>query len=145
MLALDTDVLVHWSMRGAPFHEATRRLIGREVRENGGRIALAPQVCWEFLHVATDPRRFAVPFTMEAAQERVRLLWSAPEVVCLHPGPRLVTRTLDLLAAHRLGRKRILDTALAATLDLEGVRRLATLNGADFQVYGLFEIVSPRA
>jgi predicted nucleic acid-binding protein len=44
---------------------------------------------------------------------------------------------------HFLGRKRILDTALAATLEAARIRRLATFNGRDFEVFGFLEVVEP--
>ncbi len=42
-----------------------------------------------------------------------------------------------------LGRKRILDTQLAATLHRHGVRRLLTSNPDDFRVFGVFELIVP--
>jgi hypothetical protein len=42
-----------------------------------------------------------------------------------------------------LGRKRILDTHLAAVLHIAGVRRLLTSNSADFTVFGVLETVVP--
>jgi len=42
-----------------------------------------------------------------------------------------------------LGRKRILDTHLAAVLHGAGVRRLLTANPADFAVFGALETVTP--
>ena len=44
-----------------------------------------------------------------------------------------------------LGRKRILDTAFAATLEAAGVQRLATFNARDFAVFPFLEVVSLRA
>lgn len=41
---------------------------------------------------------------------------------------------------HRLGRKRLLDTLLAASYHRAGVRRIATTDWRDFAVYGVFEI-----
>jgi len=42
-----------------------------------------------------------------------------------------------------LGRKRILDTHLAAILHTRGVRRLLTSNPADFTVFRVLETVTP--
>jgi hypothetical protein len=41
------------------------------------------------------------------------------------------------------GRKRILDTHLAAVLHTAGVRRLLTFNPTDFVVFGVLEPVVP--
>jgi predicted nucleic acid-binding protein len=45
------------------------------------------------------------------------------------------------MASFDLGRKRILDTALAATFETAGVRRIATFNPADFTIFPFLEIV----
>lgn len=144
MLALDTDILVHWANADCQHHGAVQEMIRSEVGVSGGRIGLLEQTCWEFLHVATDPRRFDRPLTMEQAVGRVRAWWDAPETARILPAGQVVHRTLELLELHRLGRKRILDTVIAATLESAGIRRLATLNGPDFQPFPFVEVVDPR-
>ena len=143
ILAVDTDVLVHWAMAGAPRHRAVRRLFRQEVEKRSGALGLTPQVIHEFLHVVTDPRRFESPLPMERACELAEALWDAQEVERILPAAGVVPRTLDLLTRLGLGRKRILDTALAATLEIAGVRRLATLNRGDFEAFPFLELVSP--
>jgi len=141
ILGIDTDVLVNWAMAGAPHHRAARRLIETEVRERKSRLGITPQVLFEFAHVSTDPRRFENPLPMDRAIDLTRTIWDAEETVRLVPGPTVVHRALDLIAGLRLGRKRILDTVLAATLEGAGVRRLATLNERDFEGFAFLEIV----
>lgn len=142
MIALDTDVLVNWAMAGAPYHEVSRRFVD-DVLDDETQVALVPQVLFEFLHVVTDPRRFEFPFAFPDAVQLVRRLWDGPEVVRVSSGPMLVHRTLELLDANRLGRKRILDSALAATLQEAGVRKLATFNRRDFEIYRFLEVIEP--
>jgi phage-related baseplate assembly protein len=43
----------------------------------------------------------------------------------------------------RLGRKRILDTQVAAVLHTNGVRRLLTSNPGDFAVFNVLETIAP--
>jgi hypothetical protein len=43
-----------------------------------------------------------------------------------------------------LGRKRILDTLLAATYWSAGIQSLLTTNAGDFAVLGGFQCISPR-
>ena len=142
-LALDTDVLVNWLVRGSPFHRRARRLVESEVSRRRGSIGLVPQVLHEFLHVATDPKRFERPFSMPQAIALARELWDAQEVVRIVPQPTVMHRTLELLSTLSLGRKRILDTVLAATLEASGVTRLATFNAGDFRIFPFLEIVEP--
>lgn len=140
-LGIDTDVLVHWAMADAPHHVAIRSYLEREVRR-GCRLALTLQVLREFLHVTTDPRRFELP--LDDALRISLALWTGLEVERLLPTARDHDRLCELMARLRLGRRRILDTALAVTLEAAGVRRLATLNGRDFEVFTFLEVVDPR-
>lgn len=142
ILAIDTDVLVSWAMAGSPRHKVARRLFEVAVRGGGGSLALTPQVIHEFLHVATDPKRFENPLSMADALRMTHQLWDAGEVLRIFPSPEVVPRTLELLETLRLGRKRILDTALAATLECAGVRRLATFNPDDFTIFQFLDLVS---
>ncbi len=143
ILALDTDALVHWQMAGTGHHEGTRCFIEKAVQTDGVKLGLTAQVVHEFLHVTTDQRRFENPMTMIQATRRVREIWSAPEIERLLPGADVVSRTLVLLEEYSLGRKRILDTALAATLESAKVSRLVTLNGRDFEVFPFLEVIDP--
>lgn len=57
--------------------------------------------------------------------------------------PQAMELYFEWMTRHQLGRKRILDTILAATLHVADVRRLFTLNPADFRVFGVFELLVP--
>jgi hypothetical protein len=50
---------------------------------------------------------------------------------------------MSWLRQFALGRKRILDTHLAAVLHGAGVQRLLTSNPDDFAVFGVFELIKP--
>ncbi len=142
-LGIDTDVLVSWAMQGAPNHAAARRLFATEIGARRAQIALTPQVFFEFVHVVTDPRRFVQPMHMDQAVALARDLWDAPETLRVLPGPTMLHRVLEFLDSLRLGRKRILDTALAVTLNQAGVSRLATFNAQDFAIFEFLEVVNP--
>jgi predicted nucleic acid-binding protein len=144
-LALDTNVLIPWLVSSAPGHAAARALVADELARDGGRIALTAQVCWEFLHVVTDPRRFERPCSMEQAQALTRSVWNARDTQRVPEPPDLVPRVIELMHAHGLGRRRVLDTVLAASLERAGVRRLATLNTGDFACFTFLEAVRPAA
>jgi predicted nucleic acid-binding protein len=141
-LAVDTDVLVNWAMSGAPRHVAARELVRAEISA-GRSVAIALQVLWEFLHIVTDARRFASPMPMSSALATAGALWDAPDTQRIVAGARTAHRTLELLRTLELGRKRILDTALVATLEEAGIKRLATFSGRDYGVFPSLEIVEP--
>jgi len=52
-------------------------------------------------------------------------------------------QTILWMRQFNLGRKRILDTQLAAILHTNGVSRLLTSNPADFSVFGVLETITP--
>ncbi len=142
VLGIDTDALVHWAMADAPHHQRIRRCFAEEIRQ-GGRLGLTLQVLQEFLHVTTDPRRFEHPLSMTEALRLSLELWTAKEVERLVPTARAHDRLCELMERLRLGRRRILDTSLAVTLEAAGITRLATLNGRDFAVFPFLQIVDP--
>ncbi len=77
---------------------------------------------------------------MPSALRIARALWESEEVVQILPDPEVLPRTLELMNRLQLGRKRILDTALAATLESAGVRRFVTLNPGDFGIFPFLDI-----
>lgn len=113
----------------------------REILEPGIPLGLAPQVLAEFIHVVTDPRRFQYPLPMEAAIAKARFWWQAVEVKPLLPTVEGTALALSWLEHHHLGRKRILDTQLAALLWSHGVRSLISTNAADFHLFGFTVLV----
>jgi hypothetical protein len=66
-----------------------------------------------------------------------------PAVNLLEPTQASLHQTLRWMRQFNLGRKRILDTHLAAVLHTSGVRRLVTSNPGDFTVFRVLEIVAP--
>ncbi len=100
--------------------------------------ALTPQILAEFIHVVTDARRFSSPLNLGEAVERAEIWWDASEVVHVFPTAESTLLFLGWLEEHRLGRKRLLDTMLASTLQAAGVTSILTLNRDDFAVFGGF-------
>lgn len=68
---------------------------------------------------------------------------SNPAISVLETTPQSLRQTLNWMRAFNLGRKRILDTKLAAIFHSVGVQRLLTSNPSDFAVFKVFEIVTP--
>jgi predicted nucleic acid-binding protein len=141
MIGLDTSFLVALSITDHAAHASARDLF--RAKGTGELLALTPDVLAEFIHAVTDPRRFPQPFSMREALADARAWWTANNVHRLAGTPASVTVCLEWMDQHRLGRKRILDTMLAATLHTAGVRRLFTLNPSDFLVFGVFDLLVP--
>lgn len=121
-------------------HERCWELFQHEIVGGVNTMAIAPQVLTEFAHVVTNPRRFEQPLPMSEALLLCEQWWSAHEcsqAIADDEAARLFT---VWMTEHRLGRKQLLDTMLAATYHRAGAARLATSNWRDFTRYGVFEV-----
>jgi predicted nucleic acid-binding protein len=142
IIALDTTVLVEAEVSDSPSHEAALALIASRPAEADSRpFAIAPQVLTEFIHVVSDPKRFARPLSVRAAIDRAEFWWSAREVQRIVPTLEATALFFRWMRLQNLRRKRILDTYLAATYAAAGIRRLATSYGRDFTAFDAFEII----
>jgi predicted nucleic acid-binding protein len=140
---LDTGFLVAAEIKEHAEHATARATIARLLAA-GDQIAIAPQVLAEFIHVATDPRRFAQPLDMTAARQLAEQWWTAREVVRVFPDDAATRQFLAWMQQFSLGRKRLLDTLLAATYRQAGIQSLLTTNQADFTVFGVFTCITPK-
>lgn len=138
---LDTGFLVAAEVLEHAKHTAARQRLADFLAAED-RFALAPQVLAEFVHIVTDPRRFTQPLTMHEARKLAEQWWTAKEVQHIVPNDAATQQFLDWLQQFSLGRKRLLDTLLAATYHAHGVTSLLTTNPADFAVFGEFTCVS---
>lgn len=141
--AVDTDFLVAVEIRDHVFHGSADALLSR-LLEDGHNLAVAPQNLAEFIHVVTDSRRLLIPLDMDEAIERAERWWQAKEVVRLFPDASSTLFWMDLLRKYRIGRKRLLDTLLAATCRANNIRRLISNNEEDFQVFEFIRVVTYR-
>ena len=134
---LDTSFLVAVEVSS---HEGHAKARGRfhKLLKAGDTFSLAPQILAEFIRVVTDSRRFSSPLPLEQAVERAEIWWNAAEVLHVFPNAESTLLFLGWLEEHKLGRKRLLDTLLASTLQANGVTSLLTLNPADFTVFENF-------
>ena len=70
--------------------------------------------------------------------------WTARDVVQVFPDDGATRQFLDWLKQFSLGRKRLLDTLLAATYRQIGIQSLLTTNPTDFGVFGTFVCITPK-
>lgn len=141
MIGADTSFLVGLAVREHPVHPVCWELFQGKILGRPGSMALAPQVLTEFAHVVTDPRRFEQPLAMPKALELCNQWWSAQECRPVETGFEAGALFLTWMEALRLGRKRLLDTLLAASYHCAGVSRIATTDWRDFRTYGVFELI----
>lgn len=142
MIGADTTFLIQLEAAELPANSDAQTLLQEEVLAPEISLAIAPQVIAEFLHVITDSRRFSKPLTMDEATVRARYWWNCAEITQVFPNNASISQSLEWIDQHRLGRKRILDTQLAATYHSAGVNTIITSNGSDFALFG-FKILTP--
>ncbi|MEX2138711.1 MAG: hypothetical protein WD894_05580 [Pirellulales bacterium] len=141
---LDTGFLVAAEVTEHADHAGARDTLTRLLAA-GDFIAMAPQVLAEFMHIVTDPRRFAQPLDIVTAQQLATQWWTARDVVHAFPDDAATQQFLVWLQQFALGRKRLLDTLLAATYRQAGIQSLLTTNQGDFAVFGVFTCITPKA
>jgi hypothetical protein len=77
---------------------------------------------------------------MNVALKRADFWWEAREVQLVYPDVEAVRLFFHWMERYRLGRKRLLDTFLAATYAVNGVDEILSSNARD---YGIFEALTP--
>ena len=142
MIGIDTNILMALALVDHEFHARTDEVLRLEIAR-GEDFAVTPAVLAEFIHAVTDPRRVERPLTMAQALDDARYWWNAEQVRQVFPTPGSVALSLEWMNRHHLGRKRVLDTQLAATLHTASARRIFTSNPDDFRVFGVFELLVP--
>lgn len=138
---IDTDFLVACEILDHPFHQSADKLL-RNLLEDGHHLALAPQTLAEFIHIVTDQRRMPVPLNVADATSRAEQWWQAAEVVRVFPDGNSVSDFFAWLRQYQLGRKRLLDTLLAASFRQAKGTNIITNNAKDYEVLAAFEIVT---
>jgi len=78
---------------------------------------------------------------MEEALEIYSQWWQAGECRNVEPTQHSFPLFVDWMQRHRLGRKRVLDTLLAANYYSAGIKRIATTDWRDFRIFGLFDVI----
>jgi predicted nucleic acid-binding protein len=141
VIGADTSFLVALAVREHPSHRAAWELFEREIAGGTATVAIAAQVLAELCHVVTDPKRFEHPLDMTEALELCQQLWNAEECRTVAVDAEAGALFLTWMQRYGLGRKRLLDTLLAATYHRAGVRRLVTTDWRDFASFGVFELV----
>lgn len=145
-IGIDTTFLVQHDVKEAPFHEWARAYLTKSVFEKGHTPGLCPQVLSEYLHIITDPQRFEHPLAMGEALARSAAWWSLPGMRGVFPSQRSVALFLEWMGMHDRGRKRALDTMLAATYASNGYHLLLTTDRKGFALFdGITVLLPPEA
>jgi hypothetical protein len=142
-IGVDTNILLQAHLPALDRHELARSFLLEQLALADVTLVLTPLVLHEMVHVLTDGRRFDPPVAISEAISIARGYLGRTNVECLPVDETALLLALDLLNRHRLGRRRVADTLLAATLLAHGVHRLVTFNVPDFEVFEEVAAVEP--
>ncbi len=131
---IDTTFLVQLDVASHANH-ANAVALRDSLLDDGHDFAPAPQVITEYVHIVTDPRRFSKPVSMAIAIAQSRAWWHAAEVRHVHPQDNAVVLFHSSMLQHGLGRKRVLDTILAATYYSAGVPAIVSTDTRDYRSF----------
>ncbi len=113
MTGLDCNILIQLALQDHPANVTTVAAVQTEA-EHGNHLVFPSLVADEFLHVITDERRFNPPLTMIEGLDWLEKILSNSAVSVIEPTPESLRQALRWMRQFNLGRKRILDTQLAA-------------------------------
>jgi predicted nucleic acid-binding protein len=77
------------------------------------------------------------------AISRASLWWESKGIKQVFPNGETARLFADWMVRFQLGRKRILDTLLAATYLSNGIQSVITSNARDFEIYNTLEVTVP--
>jgi predicted nucleic acid-binding protein len=128
---VDTNVLVYTDQAGSAFHAPARAAIGR-LERGSAALWISRQVLREYMVTVTRPSPAGVlPMTRAEAATAVEGFLTA--YVVAEDGPAVMARLVDLVRSVPVGGKQIHDANIVATMQVHGVIRLLTFNGADIR------------
>ena len=137
---VDTNVLVYALDAGAVQHASSRALLeaGRATPVN---LYLTSQIICEFYSVVTNPRRVAKPCSSANALAAISSLLGFLRVL---PVPAHTVEELFRLVHRRpVTGGDIFDLQILATMNVNGIQRIYTLNTADFAGFPEIEPLTP--
>ena len=140
---VDANVLIYSAIESMPEHKRVLSFFERRVLTGELSCAVSFPVLLEFVHITTDSKRFKPALSMEESVAIAEQYWLAADWHPLIPKSTTGSRAFALLRNHRLGRKRLLDTYLAATLLDHGVTTLITCDTGDFNIFSDLQLINP--
>jgi len=125
VIAVDTNVLVYAHREELPQHARARARL-TELAEGHRRWAIPVFCLGEFLRVATHPRLFDPPFTVDEACAALERVLGSPSLVVLMPGERFVPLLLEAAREARTLGNLVFDAQIVALCREAGVSALLT-------------------
>lgn len=144
MFVVDTNVLIYAADTSAPAHQRCRILL-ESWRIGSQAWHLTWPIVYEFLRVATHPRVFRTPCSIESAAQFVGALLDAPALAVLSPTDRHGEVLSELLEeVPGLAGNVLHDVHTVSLMREHGVRTIFTRD-ADFRRFPGIDVIDPVA
>ena len=142
MVLLDSNVLLRWNIRTAPQSQLVIRAVDH-LLASGDLPCYTSQNLGEFWNVLTRPLdRNGFGLTPIEADGRARVIESQIPMLPDDPAVHLVWRRL--LVDHAISGVQVHDARIAAAMQVNGVRRILTLNTRDFARFPWIDAIHPE-
>ena len=139
-LFVDTNILVYANVTTAPEHHHAVACL-TEIDAVGLEAWLSRQILREYLAVLSQPGITHSPVPLSALPQDIEDFESSFSIA--EDGPTVTKALSNLLRRIPAAGKQIHDANIVATMQVHGVRRLLTHNGADFARYAVDITVLP--
>ena len=141
MIAVDTNILIGAHRRDSEFHgQATASLT--ELVESGKRWGIPWPCIHEFWAIATHPRIFKPPSTLQEASLQIETWLSSPRFQPIGESPGYWEQLKEILLKGKITGPPVHDARIAAICIQNGVTELWSAD-RDFSRIGNLKVVNP--
>ena len=125
MIAVDTNLLVYAHRADSEWHEPAARAL-RQLAASPAAWAIPWPCVHEFLSVATHPKIYAPPSSLQQALGQVEAWLECPSLVLIGEAEAYWPRLKEALTDAKVIGPKVHDARIAAICELHGVRELWT-------------------
>lgn len=141
MTGIDTNFLVDLDIIESPRHKKAEEIF-RNWLFTDEPLFIYYHVFLEYQHIVTDSKRFSKALTMEESIERSVFWQNQERIKVIYPDGASQNLAQSWIKQYKLGRKRIIDTNLAAAYFSHNIQTIWTATPVDFEIFSCFHIIS---
>lgn len=138
---VDTNILLRATIRQFPHYEQVRQFV-TDQRDNDMELWISRQVIREYITQATRIQTFMRPLRIEQVDAQIVSMRTLFKIA--DDTEAVTTQLLELLRTYPTGGKQVHDANLVATMLVNGIDTLLTLNVDDFKRFAdRIKLLSP--
>ena len=141
MTAVDSDILIYSHRRDSDWHEPAKQAV-KQIAESGAGWAIPWPCIHEFLGIATHPKIYGPPTTVEQAIRQVELWFASPSLTMVGERGGYWEILKNTLAAGKIRGPRVHDARIYSICLENGVKTLMSAD-RDFNRFSGLKVVNP--